>query len=104
MKEQFKIMKECPLCGKIYGDNALNFVEKTEDSAIANIKCPRCSASLLLIIGSTTFGAGLMALVTDLDIEDIKRLKDQESISSDKILEIYSLINQKNNLNELLKF
>jgi len=104
IKNQFKITKECPLCTKNYGQDVMKLLHRDEEAVLYHIRCPHCQNALAIIVGLTSFGMGLVALVTDLTAEDAKKYFYKEAISEDKMLEIYSLINNQNyNFNQFFK-
>lgn len=101
-KQIFEITKRCPLCQYKYSRDTFKMLDRSGNKNLLHLKCPNCHSSFVVAIGQTPFGAGLVAIVTDLNLSDAKRFYRKDPISQNQLLEIYNFIKTKN-FNQVLK-
>lgn len=92
LRDQFRIMKECPLCDASFVPESFHVVEKTGSAHILHTTCGTCKSSFTFVVGTTHMGMALIALMTDLDLADVRRFKGREPLSEDDILEAYRVL------------
>ena len=90
-------MKECPLCEAVFDPKSIKMVDQSQGSHVLHVTCPACKNGIILLVGATDIGVGLVGLVSDLTFEDAYRLKHRPSISEDDLLDYYETIYQKSN-------
>ena len=95
-----KIIKRCPTCTKDYKKQHIKVVEEQTGSALVHITCGECKQAVIAFLGQTNFGVGLLGLVTDLTLEDTKRLHHRDSFSENDLLSCIEII-QNEQLNIL---
>lgn len=92
LKESVHIIKQCPVCNKNYTDEVIHILEETEETTLIHITCPSCKSALVASISTTELGMGLVGVVTDLNENDVMRMRENDPFSEDDLLEFYSLI------------
>lgn len=80
----------CPVCKTEYGLDKSEIIERKEGAASMYLTCPKCLSSVLSTIIFGGVGGILVAvMLTDLKLEDMKRLKKTYPISVDDVIEIH---------------
>ena len=92
LRSQFKVMQECPLCQKGFGKDQIKVVEQESASHVLHITCSQCQHSLIILVGMTEIGVGIVGLLSDLSLRDVHRFKNREPISEDDLLAHYETI------------
>jgi len=91
-----KLKKEavvfCPLCSRDYSPENLKVVEEAGETILAHSNCPACRGSVLSLLYKDILGITLLGLATDLDYEDVVRLKDSEAVDEDEVLLLYQYL------------
>lgn len=91
-----KLMGKCPLCNFTYKTVSAKIIEENEEAQLIYIKCPHCSGSLVALILSSGPLVSSIGLVTDLNDEDIIRLKNNKIIIEEDILSLHQNLKNKN--------
>ena len=95
-----KLKKEaiiyCPLCNKEYRPVNLQIVEKAGETILAHSNCPSCQGAILSLVYKNMLGITLVGLVTDLNYEDALRLKNEDGVNENDVLEIYNKLQLTN--------
>ena len=96
-KIDLKFLGSCPVCASSYDRNKTSIVDKFQENITLHIECARWGSSVLVSIN-----AGLRGLVTtvgmptDLSKSDLKRLKKATKVTTDEVLELHMMLEQKN--------
>lgn len=85
-------MSSCPICQGKYNENSLMIVEKREDAYLLHITCPVCSSAVLAYVMPTGVGLTTVALLTDMQSQEMDKFMDLETVQNDDLLELYKLI------------
>ncbi|PLX26743.1 hypothetical protein C0581_03920 [Candidatus Parcubacteria bacterium] len=97
LRSQFKVMKECSLCEAVFETQSIKTVDQSQGSHVLHITCSQCKNALILLVGLTDVGVGLVGLISDLSFEDARRLKRKQPMTGDDLLDYYQTIYQKSN-------
>lgn len=93
-----KLVRECPTCSQAYEKEDARVVEEHDQSAyVLHFTCASCKSMILACITLSPFGAGSVAMLTDLDPSDVPRLANAEPLSEDDVLAIHALL-KKNSI------
>lgn len=93
-----KLVRECPICSQAYETKDARVVEEHDQSAyVVHFTCASCKSMILASITLSPFGAGSIAMLTDLDPSDVPRMANAEPLSEDDLLEIHALL-KKNSI------
>ncbi len=98
IQEGLKMMAECPLCKQAYSEQKAKVIEEKNSAHLVHITCPHCLHSILALIIVSKVGMSSVGMVTDLNVNDVRRLKRLGPITEDELLNFYSLL-QKEKLN-----
>ncbi|MEK7595282.1 MAG: hypothetical protein AAB443_01645 [Patescibacteria group bacterium] len=101
-----KIVKEhliktfCYRCGSSLEGASIVPINEIPLAMTAHITCPNCKAESMVTI--TTGGAGVFPVTTDLTADEIKNFLGADSLTTNDLLELHSLI-KKDTLWNLLQ-
>lgn len=95
IQEGLKMMAQCPLCKKSYSEKEAKVVEEKNSAHLVHITCPHCYHSVLALVVVNQLGMSSVGMITDLNIEDVSRLKKFDPISEDELLNFHSLLKNK---------
>ncbi|HBU07018.1 MAG TPA: hypothetical protein DEB09_02950 [Candidatus Magasanikbacteria bacterium] len=98
IQEQIKLLQQCPICKGQYDAKQAKVVEERGEANLIHITCPHCSNSILAVVVISQIGMSSVGMMTDLGENDVKRLRNKNSISEDELLDFHSLL-QSNQLN-----
>lgn len=90
--DQLKLVQKCPQCEQDGSHGDVQLLGHIEDGALVHITCKSCSHKIFAVLGVTQAGIGLVGIVTDLSLEDARRLHPHTAFSDDDLLECYELI------------
>lgn len=105
LKSQFDIIKKCPICGKNFEKKDINILNVSFSKNIIHNTCTKCKHSLVFIIESTEVGMVMLGILSDLNLEDLKKFKNKKNFSEKELLDSYKIINfkQKDFIKEIIK-
>ena len=105
IQEGLRLMNQCPLCKGQYAPDAVNVLLKKQSANLVHLTCSNCQNSVLAMIVVTGVGLSSVGMLTDLNVEDARRLKNIGSVTEEEVLNFHTLLNNKNfKINEMLKF
>lgn len=87
--EGIRIISQCPVCHAPYNPLVGKVLDESEGAHLLFIKCDKCRLSTLALVVASNFGVSSMGLITELDSDEIIKLKDQEAISAAAVLDLY---------------
>ena len=90
-----KIIKECPTCGKAYGDTAINIIEDDADAQLLHVTCETCENAILVLIVVSEIGVSSVGMLTDLHAGDVTRFRKKTPIDEDDMLRFYAVLHSK---------
>jgi len=83
----------CPLCNKNYKPTNIKMVENAGDTVLAHSNCPKCHGGIISLLYQDIMGITLIGMATDLNYEDVVKMRKNKTISNDNVLEIFKKIN-----------
>lgn len=87
----------CSVCKAGYGFGKGEVIEKKDNFLSVYLRCPKCESALVAsILFGTIGGVVITAMLTDLKMEDIKKLKKASPISADDVIEIHKELEEIN--------
>jgi hypothetical protein len=92
--ESIRIISNCPVCNRPYDSLEIKILREDEGSHLLYIKCRHCLSSLLALLTFGMYGISSLALLTDLDSQEISQAGNKP-LTCDELLESYVLL--KNN-------
>lgn len=90
----------CPLCGGKINLEENIVIDSPQDPDVCFASCPECGGSIVVSTLYNFFGSATMAIATDLSAEDLLKFSKSEEISSDEILDLYTLAKEMANVQE----
>lgn len=95
--DDLKIIPYCPICETSYQNLDLKILEERDSGYLVYIKCQKCLNSILTFITTNNNGVSSFSLITDLTASDVIKLKENDYVSSDDVIEIYKLLESEEN-------
>ena len=92
IQDQIKIMQQCPVCQGKYSTKQAKVVEERGEANLVHITCPHCSNSMIAVIVVSDLGMSSVGMLTDLNEEDVKRLRNKEIITEDELFGFHTLL------------
>ena len=92
---ELKVMKQCPSCAKEYVHAGIVVLEDGPDTQLLHLTCDACMNSVLVIIVTSQLGISSVGMLTDLNAEDVTRLRYRQPISQDDVLHFHDVIQNK---------
>ena len=90
--EDIKIMKQCPICEESFSRDLFTLLGGKTNNYFLHVQCSHCLQSILILIGITRNGTNVIALVTDLDRDEVVRMCNKNKISNDDVLEFTNIM------------
>ncbi len=80
----------CPSCSMSLGKGKV--LQGKGGAQLTHYTCKECAHYCISLVFRTQVGLSSVVLVTDLSYEDVGKMKDNESISSDEVLGLHQLL------------
>ncbi len=100
--ESIKIISNCPACDLPYNSLEAKILKENGQSHLLYIKCRHCLSSLIALITFSAYGISSLGLITDLSGQEISRHQEESPLTSEELLESYSLLKNGESLAALL--
>ncbi|MFA6427115.1 MAG: hypothetical protein WCW16_01560 [Candidatus Magasanikbacteria bacterium] len=102
LQTQFGVMKQCPLCNTTFETSGIKTIENQAKAHVFHITCSSCKHALVVLLGMTDIGVGLVGLLSDLTYEDMNRMRGKSALSEDDLFGLYHIILEKNKFNQYI--
>lgn len=89
-------MSQCPLCKKQHSTEDARILSKKNGAHLVHITCPHCANAVLAVIVVTQLGLSSVGMMTDLDTEDVVRLRQNKPVTEDELLTFHTVLNEQN--------
>lgn len=99
--ESIKIISNCPVCNQPYNSLEIKILREAGTAHLLYIKCRHCFSSLVALLTFGVYGISSLALITDLDGQEIGRVM-KKPLTSDELLEAYDWLKSSQPLTALL--
>ncbi len=101
--EKIKIDAKCPVCGSLYDFGRLEVLQEEDGASLMYIKCSVCQSAALSVIALGSFGIKVASVITDLEKNEVLRFQDDESITSEEVLELHESLQHQDNFLEIIE-
>ena len=91
-QQALKFINKCPLCGKVYNPEQAYLFAEENTAHLIHITCNHCQGYFVAMILMLGHGLSSVGMVTDLSLEDVKRLYKSSEITLDEALSGYKLM------------
>lgn len=93
--ESMHLVTRCPFCSAEYDLDGAQVIGEENEATMVYITCSECESSIVAIVAMSGLGIVSLGLVTDMTIEDTKRLMDAGKVTSNDLLEVYELLEKR---------
>jgi len=94
IQEQIRLLQQCPVCKGQYTPKEAKIVEQRQDAHLVHITCPHCHNAILAVVVISDIGMSSVGMVTDLSMEDVRRLRAKDVISENDLLGFHQLLKE----------
>jgi hypothetical protein len=105
MSLNLRLIKKCPVCELEYKQSMIQVLDENEFGILTYASCLSCGANLLTKFASMSQGVIGNAILTDLKAHEVVDFANNDSLSSDDVLDIYDRLDDGflNNLRKINK-
>lgn len=89
-----KLMRECPVCGTDYQDDAFHILSEADDLATVHVTCESCDNAIMALFAVTPMGMSTVGIITDLSPDDYDVMESLNTISEDDVLDFHSCMKE----------
>ncbi|MEX2145190.1 MAG: hypothetical protein WD712_02325 [Candidatus Spechtbacterales bacterium] len=90
---EFKYLGSCPSCEAGFGSRDASVINKKSDLSQIYAQCPNCKSSVSVFVFRSNIGfITTVGILTDMQKEDILRLKKAKPITADDVLELHKFL------------
>ena len=94
IQESLKLMNQCPVCKEGYETSEDNILEEKNGAHLIHITCPHCQSKVSAMVMVSQVGLSSVGMVTDLTADDVLRLRNQEPVSENELLDFHVLLKE----------
>ncbi len=87
-----QIMTKCPMCSSSYGKDDIKIINKNDGSLSIHLNCSHCKSSVVMLLMVSPNGVASISVPTDITEEDFDKIRDNNVISYDDVLEMYKFL------------
>lgn len=89
-----KSMAKCPACNKKYAPAVVTPLAGDDVRSTVHVSCPLCGVSSILFVSANQWGVASIGVLTDLEGEESKEYLKGTIVSTDQVLDIYTLLGE----------
>lgn len=82
----------CPVCNNAFDYKRLHILFEQNGASLLHITCQSCHSSTLASVVVGAQGVNFSGIVTDLNITDVLKFKDDSGISADYVVELHEAL------------
>lgn len=95
LNENSSLISFCPVCNNKFHSLQATVISERKNGYLLHVFCKKCQANLLTMVNVNQEGMNSVGLITDLMAGEVEKFYNQGSISSDDVLELHQLLEQK---------
>lgn len=93
--EGLRLVSVCPLCSSKNASTQSHVIDVHEDTSLVHLSCGKCRRKILVQFRMSTVGVQCVGIVTDLSLEDARRLMKDRSVDIDDVLDVHEALNDE---------
>ncbi|TAN33244.1 hypothetical protein EPN28_02835 [Patescibacteria group bacterium] len=94
-EQSAKMLGTCTVCGRAYGSGKMKILKNEKKSRLLHATCAFCNSHFMAMLMKMGGGMSTIGMVTDLSLNDSRRLLDKAPITVNEAIEGYKYINEK---------
>lgn len=87
-----QIMTKCPMCDSSYKKDDVRIINKKDGTLSLYLSCKHCKSSVVMLLMLGAGGVTSISIPTDIKEEDFEKIRENEAITSDDVLEMYKFL------------
>ena len=88
-----KFLGNCPICNTKFKSQKASLIEEMGNTEMVYAECQKCASSVILGISKNAPGlVTTVGMLTDMNREDIDRIRDFPPLTSDDVLEVHKYL------------
>jgi hypothetical protein len=96
-----RLIKHCPVCQREYQQTLVQILSENEFGLLTHVTCAHCGAHLLTRLATMPQGLVGNSILTDLQADEVMGFISNEEISTDDVLRVHKLLEDKQLINLL---
>ena len=93
-----KLIDKCPVCSTSTADDLVEIVAEDEHGFLSYLRCSVCHTGLLARVSQVPHGLMGTAMITDLELPEVRRFGEGDAVGSDEVLAVRELLGQPGGL------
>lgn len=93
--EGLRLVSLCPLCSSKNVPTQSHVIDVHEDTSLVHLSCGKCRRKILIQFRMSTVGVHCIGIITDLSLEDARRLMKDRSVDIDDVLDVHEALNDE---------
>ncbi len=98
-----KMLAKCPFCKSDQGKYTTSSVGTNQSAELVFIRCQACQTAMVTLLVSAGSMVSSIGLLTDLTVEDMDRLSNNQTISADEVMDWHNQLKSTNIVSDLHK-
>ncbi len=98
-----KFLKDCPVCQAKFSEKHIRILTNTPKRRLLHATCDVCHHALLFVQITTGGASGVMGIVTDLSVTDVRRLMSAPPISEDDVLRFHQALEHTDFISHIIR-
>jgi transcription elongation factor Elf1 len=94
-QQALAFINKCPLCGAVYNAKQAVLCAEDEKAHLVHLACPTCQSYFMVMILMIGQNASSVGMITDLNVEDTKRLYKAAPITLNEAINGYKFMESK---------
>jgi hypothetical protein len=91
-QHSLRLVKNCPVCQTEYVEGRVEILQELNNAFLAYLTCTNCSTAMMMKVAFLAQGLVGNAVITDLQIDEVLDLINEEKISMDEVLDFHQNI------------
>lgn len=83
---------QCPVCRRKNSPLDVNVLEEREEAHLLHVRCRSCGCQVLALLSQGRAGAMSFGFLTDLTIDDVRRLAAGSPVDAEDVLQLIGLL------------
>jgi len=86
------LMERCPFCDLAFQPREVSVIGDQQRTQLLHAICTRCGSAVVILLLIADIGIHSVGFLTDCTNEDVRAFKDQPPVSSNDVLDVYSVL------------
>lgn len=93
--EEMRLLTHCPVCNIEYRKRDIVVIEDRGETRLFHLSCEACGGAVLSLVITGSIGMSSIGMVTDLNVEDVRRLRKTEPVGEEALLNFHAMLRSR---------